>query len=423
MNLLKEDIEYNATLKVSMLTYPEKPVDGQIRKMSWRDAVIPVSLLSQFIHEGHTFRPFEKLKKDCKDALSNVVFIDIDHDNIGMDVRVDTLKYKPTIAYETYSNDTEDISYRFVYVFDKPFKGSQFEDLRNRIVNDNRIEKYDKLAVNQYYNGTSENKRIITTGCIYETPSDLQDIWSEIKPVEGKKQAKNSLSFSEEIWALYWKVSLTEFKTKCYEDIYCGLELPIETPYVKKGDERILERPDNYQRIPIKQRWDKDLRETVRVKWYDGEKRHQKLYNTCMAIRRICNVTADELLYYITDYFLNYIDNSDGKFDKKYLVDVVVDAMKSDVSTLMKVGKVSSFHADPDYCREHRVSKREVANKVNNEKRTEKKLERYKEIEKWYDSGKTDRENLKLLEEKGIKVSKGTLQSYKQWMKSCPEPK
>lgn len=420
MKIYKKDSEYNATLKVSMLTYSEKPAKKQNETMRWREAVIPVSLLAQFIQDGHTFVPFARLKAECKDMMGNVVFLDFDHDKVGMDVMYDVVKYKPTIAYETYSNTTENNSYRFVYVFHDTFKGSQFEDVLNRIVKANHIETFDRRVVNQVYYGTSQEKRLIVSGCIYETPSDLTDVWEEIKVSEGKKQAKNSPFFSDDIWALYWKSSLTEFRNKCYEDVFCGLELPLETPYEKRDDERILEKPDNYQRVPIKQRWDKVLKQTVRVKWNDGERRHQKLYNTCMVVRRLVNPNADELLYYITDYFLNYIDNSDGRFDKKYLVDVVVDAIKGDVSSLMKVGKASTFHVDPEYCRVNRLTKREVAGKVIGEKHTKRKLERYREIEKWFDSSKTDRENLKVLEEKGIKVS---IDTFRRWRRGVCKTK
>lgn len=418
MKLYKKDTEYNATLKVSMLTYSEKPAKKQNETMRWREAVIPVSLLAQFIQDGHTFVPFARLKAECKDMMGNVVFLDFDHDKVGMDVMYDVVKLKPTIAYETYSNTTENNSYRFVYVFHDTFKGSQFEDVLNRIVEANGIETFDRRVVNQVYYGTSHEKRLIVSGCIYETPSDLTDTWEEIKVSEGKKQVKNSPFFSDDIWALYWKSSLTEFRNKCYEDVFCGLELPLETPYEKRDDERILEKPDNYQRVPIKQRWDKVLKQTVRVKWNDGERRHQKLYNTCMVVRRLVNPNADELLYYLVYYFLNYIDNSDGRFDKKYLVDVVVDAIKGDVSSLMKVGKASTFHVDPEYCRVNRLTKREVANKVNNEKRHDTKLKRMEKFKEVYNPSLSDSVNMLNLKKAGVNISLPTLKRWKSELKN-----
>ena len=112
------------------------------------------------------------------------------------------------------------------------------------------------------------------------------------------------------------------------------------------------------------------------------------------------------------DYLQRYINNSDNKFDKRYMLRLVSNIIESDIDMPLKEVKVSSFKVDSRYCRKNGVSKREVANKVNGEKRTAQKLQRWAEYDKWYNPELSDKENVQLLEQQGIKCS---LRTYKTW--------
>lgn len=382
--------------------------------MCWSDGDIDVLQLSEYISTGHTFVPLSRKKNECWNKYSNVVFIDIDHSDYTLDEHFNSIPYKPTVAYETYSDTPTDHRYRFVYVFDRLYNGKQFHSLLDWIVQENRISKYDKRQLNQYYNGTFD-KKVITTGYVYVLPDNLEEETPVIK--DGKPNESYKHYFTDETWNMYWELPLVDFRYKCF-DIY-GTVVPTEKPYVCKGDERIFEQPDNYVKMPIKEVWDTDRKVKVVQQWRDGEMRHKRLYNACMVLMRIEEgITPDKLLYYLVDYFMVYIDNSDCKFNKMDLMDKVVSALNSDISFSLNSRKYPAFRVNRKYCQLNDVKPRTIANKVNAEKCTAKKLERYNEISKYYDATKTNKENIEILKTNGIEISSRTLDNFKKFLKT-----
>lgn len=409
----KVDETYKVALQISCNGYDHKPTESEIKRMCWSDTVVPLSDLVDYIRQGYTFTPFDRNKERCSNKRSNVLFLDIDHSEISMNEHLNNLNYLPTIAYETFSDTTGDHRYRFVYVFDRLYNGKQFEGLVDYISSEINLTKLDRRVVNQYYNGTSNNKNIYVTSHIYELPY-IEERETGVKIEIQNDKYKDY--FSDVVWNNYWSMSLNDFKNWCFDEF--GTELPLETPYIQKNDERILELPDNYLRLPVKYRWDKDLKTNVRIQWCDSEKRNLKLWNCCMVLLRMQTLTADELLYHLVDFFLNYINNSDGKYGKIDLIEKVVKSLNADISHSLNSGKYPAYRVDPLYCVLHKVSKREVANKVNAEKHTAKKLERYKQIQQWYDPTKTDKENLVILSEHNISITQPTLTRFKKFLKT-----
>lgn len=419
----KVDETYKAVLQISCNGYDHKPTESEISRMCWSDCIITVSELVGKISNGYTFTPFDRDKGKCGNKYSNVLFLDYDSQVQTMEECLAILNYKPTIAYKTFNdgiwnpkkkNEAGNKRFRLVYVFDKLYNGKQFEGLKEYMLTSiNYSGKLDNRVVNQYYNGTSNEKTVYFSNYIYELP------YIEEREIDVKIEIPNDKCkdyFSDVVWNNYWNMPLNDFKNWCFGEF--GTELPLETPYIQKNDKRILELPDNYLRLPVKYCWDKDLKTNVRVQWCDGENRYLKLWNCCMVLLRMQPLTADELLYYLVDFFLNYINNSDGKYGKMDLIEKVVKSLNADISHSLNSGKYPAYRVDPLYCALHKVSKREVANKVNAEKHTAKKLERYKQIQQWYDPTKTDKENLVILSEHNIDISRDTLLRFKKWLKS-----
>lgn len=400
MKIWRVDNNYPVICQVSCNGYDHKPTDSEIKTMCWSRPAITISNLIDYIKNGYTFVPFNRTKAKCHKALSNVLFIDIDHSTVSLPDYLDCVGYLPTVAYETYSNSVDNYCYRLVYVFSRPFYGSDFENVLETICTGIGLDVFDKRAVNQYYNGTYNNSNVVCTGNVYVLPVD------GIFPL-----------YSNEVITKYYSCGLSEFRDWCWSEY--GVEMPVETPYVQKGDERILERPDNYLSLPIKRRWDKTLKTNVLVKWKDGEERHKKMWLAGNVLMRMCNdLDQDRLLYYIVNYYLNYIEDFDGKFNKTYLMELVERCFNGDTQMPLKSMKTRGYKVDPVYCALHKVSKREVANRVNADKCTAKRLERYAEIEKWYKPELADKENLKVLSDQGISISRRTLTTFKQWLKT-----
>ena len=93
--------------------------------------------------------------------------------------------------------------------------------------------------------------------------------------------------------------------------------------------------------------------------------------------------------------------------------------MKADLGVEMKEVKHASFKVSNTYCEKNKVSKRAVVSEILSEQRTERKEERYSDIDYFYDSnirwdnGKkiTIKQWLEILRENGVEVSIATFKS------------
>lgn len=415
----KRNVDYSFSLKRTQDGYAQKPISEVIEKMRFTTTCCTVSQLSKWIGEGYAFCPIDRSKEKCQNMTGEVVFIDIDHTPYDMKTTLEKVQYKPTIAYDTFSCGSKkgEYSYRFVYVFNEPYKGSDFNFLYEHIIDSNDLKYVDVREVNQYYNGT--NKNVVETGIIYDLPPIPENYKPKYfnnkakasKSLSDKEQKKWSEVYSQGVLIDFLGMSYTAFVEKCRNDF--GTELKRHIPYEECNDPRILIKPDNYLELPIKYRWNKETKRMKEVRLMDGENRHGNLFVAGNIMRRMePNIGADELLYFMVDYMQRYIDNSDNKFNKRYMLRVVANCMESDIDTPLKEVKASSFKVDSRYCYRNGISKREVANKVNGEKRTAIKLQRWAEYDKWYKAELSDRENVQLLEQQGIKCS---LRTYKTW--------
>lgn len=199
-----------------------------------------------------------------------------------------------------------------------------------------------------------------------------------------------------------------------------------ESPYIQdEHDERKMV-CDNYYSIPKKFfGWDKQNKTKIYGKWLDGENRHTKIYTSGVILRKLNpEATADDLLREIVSILLTYYDICDPdkslKFTKITILQLLESVLKADLGREMKKVKHSSFKVSDVFCMKNRVSKKQVLGCLLGEKNREKKEERYREIDYFYDptitweNGKrvTQQQWIEILEENGIMVSLRTFQSY-----------
>lgn len=199
-----------------------------------------------------------------------------------------------------------------------------------------------------------------------------------------------------------------------------------ESPYLPdENDDRKMV-CDNYYSIPKKYfGWDKENKTKIYGKWVDGEDRHTKIYTTGVILRRLNpEATADDLLREIVSILLTYYDICDPdkslKFTKRTILQLMESVMKADLDREMKKVKHSSFRVSDAYCKKNRVSKNTVVLQILSEKKTEKKEEKYSEIDYFYEhnlawnDGKkiTIEQWVSILNENGIELSKATFNRY-----------
>ena len=199
-----------------------------------------------------------------------------------------------------------------------------------------------------------------------------------------------------------------------------------ESIYVQsEEDERKLVLEDEYYRIPKKYiGYDSEFGGKIYGKWVDGEMRHKKIFITGVILRRLNEgITYDEMLYAIVNALLRYyeLNDSDGslKFGKKAIRELVINVMKAPFKEMKEV-KHSKFKISDSYCRENRVSKKQVLGSLLGEENKRKKEESFNEIDlfydptmTWQDGGKiTHKQWLDILEENGLKMSLRKFKNY-----------
>ena len=144
-------------------------------------------------------------------------------------------------------------------------------------------------------------------------------------------------------------------------------------------------------------------------KYKDGNKRRIRMYNTARILRNIKNdITAEHLAYILYCEREYYYDNSDNVLSNEKLLSIATEITSMPMErVIMNNDGKNSFKIDKKYWRERGITPRQAANIVRG-------IIKDKTIGELYDCNLTDKENLKIMNEYGIKVSLITL---KRWRK------
>ncbi len=431
-------------MKISSTYYTEKPQGDEIANIEFTEITVTNDMLSSFISNGYCYCPTERKLQNV--SMSDYICIDVDDSTVEMNDYVSNLADKPTIYYTTPSNgnieksqkkygDEEHIyRFRLLYALDTPTtNATEYEKAYTYIVNTNNMSFVDFRRANQYYNG-SKGCELHNTNKVYSLPDDYKDVDLK-KDVKKGSSHKTYHNFdSDNFCTAFDKDVLSAFlNCKKYEEFlsWCNGEfgastLLREAPYNQdETDERKLVCPDYYV-IPKKYNgWNKYTKTKVWGKWEDGENRHTKIYITGIILRKLNpTASADDLLREIVSILLGYYNIFDPgerlKFTKTTILQLLDSVLKADLTKEMKAVEHSSFKVSSSYCEKNRVSKHTVVAQILSEKRTEKKEEKYREIDLFYDptitmedgSKITQKQWVEVLKENGIEISIATFKRY-----------
>lgn len=343
---------------------------------------------------------------------SQTIFVDIDYtqyDSLG--AYIDTLTYKPTCAYLSYSDNVLKggcISRRFrlVYVFDKVLDREWFFNCSLAIYS--QIEKDTKETISdfcgmspcQYMNGSNKDETyhsdIIYSADQFKTvtPVVKEEIKEESKDIE-KKSKKKKISFSKEL--VYDMDNLPYIKV--VEKWFAkGLRYFTHTDI--QFDGFYSTDTDNYYSLF----WNKDI-----VK--DGNRRRIKLFLRAAARRLMKeNVTADELLYNLYIDRERFFDNTDDVLNIETLQNKVKAALDMDLEDIKKLTpkKNKQFVINPEL-----KNKKQLIGKARRDIKD-------RQIGEIYDFSISVKENLKILNENGVKVG---LRRLYEWVGEQKESK
>ena len=437
-------------MNISSTFYNQKPKGNEIAQIKFNEMTVSNDMLSSFITNGYCYCPSDRKKDNVRE--SDYICIDVDDSTVEMNDYVSTLTDKPTIYYTTPSNgnieksqqkfgDDEHIyRFRLLYALDTPTtNATEYEKAYRYITSTNNMSFVDFRPANQYYNG-SKGCELHNTHRVYSLPDEYKDV---VMGNESKKSSKSKskqmnsvvnpsegnivMHMNEDVLSAFLECIKYEDFLSWYNGVFGESSLLRETPYLQDElDERKMVCGDDYYIIPKKYIcYDKENKTKIFGKWLDGDNRHTKIYITGIILRKLNpEATVEDLLREIVAILLTYysMKNPDGtlKFSKKTILQLLDSVMKADLTKELKAIKHPSFKVSNTYCYKNKVSKRKVVSEILSEKRIEKKEEKYRMIDcffdsciTWDDGSKiTQEEWIAILKENGIEVSIATFKRY-----------
>lgn len=329
------------------------------------------------------------------------------------------VKTIPTIAYETYSNSFDNNSFRFLYIFNdriesKEITNGYIREINNIIGNELGIRiDANAMKVSQYFNGNN-NQKVITNNITYSKDDfTITNNLSKVQTKNNKEQENiihldctfdNDSNFIKD----FWTISYIELLNK-YANVFKDIQHS-ELPTVD-DDTPIINIPNDFREI--RRYWymveydDGTKRDCLR-KISDRNGRRKMLFLNGMIRRLIWNdIPMENLIYNLVFEFIHYMVNDGNKITKHEIFGIAKRIMQASLEAYDSLGKTSrKYMVNPMYCIKYNLSKRAVLNKSRGID--------YDEVASMYDCSKSDKENIEVMKEFGVKIS---IRSLKNWRK------
>lgn len=384
---------------------------------------------------AHCFRTMNEIFTQSEKTNDNfeytqMIGIDIDDCETDMGTFIKRLEKKPTFAYTTFSNGVKGNRFRMIYLFNQKIDSIPlYKVVYNWITDGLNINDNCMRSVSQQMFGTNFTAKWYNSNVWYDIPSECFQSTTEYKSIISKsvKNVKSSNpNIIEEERTLYWNCQFAE-ENDTFSDNAVVKALYSMSPqdyifYYQNTFEYFTSTPlhyeDGYALIPedyyeIKRPWYKDkvgdktitVVKTIR----DGEQRRKRLCNTAIILRAIKrDISFEHLLYILVCERQYYYDNQDKALSNKELINIAKWAIELPIEQINpKKVKHSKFKVDKSYWAEKGITARQAANIVRGIIKSET-------IGSMYDFNLTDKENIQVMKDNGLKVS---LRTLKQWRK------
>ena len=441
----------NLTLSVSDQCFETKPQKGSAiySKLTFTQQTVSLLQFIEFIRNGYMFcgvyddKKFSNKNYKTSQHLvsNNVVSIDIDDCDCSMRDFMSTLKYSPSIAYETFSNleDGKGYRFRFLYVFDDFVDGETYSRLYYAICKANNIEcaSNDTSTASPYQKiwGTNGKHRdIIGLGYVYHIDSfkdfmDEESVQSTIlniykKTPTGINQVdwtpKTEYKFTDKIFENMWnKATDTEILSQMSQ------YQTLETTYINFNDGELWRDLTDEEYYCIKRKWQRKIfngRNVIAIaKVKNGEHRRKKIYLSLIRRRLIDPTITLEHLCYAALFELNYfiVNTDENDYITRYqLTQMAQNAMNADLEKYKNLKENKKFKVNKMEAMKQGLTVQQAVGKANAARRMEMKEKVYREMSEKYDKNKSVRQNAEILG-----VSRGTVQALKKWLQEQEDTK
>ena len=330
-------------------------------------------------------------KSDIYFKGAQAIFIDIDNTKYRtIPEYINCLTYKPSSVYMSFSDNTEKhgvVSRRFrlVYVFDRILNKEEFlsisRSITDRIIIDTAEPMEDDCGtrLSQYMNGVYGNNEIYQTNYIY-SPSDFPLLEENVIDSIIQEERERQIAFDDKLLRDMGSMNYDDFMhlySWKYRYVY-----RIEKPEWIDGVYQLTD--EGYLQL-----W------YYREKQCDGQHRRRKIFkNACLRCLMYPDIDADSLLFNLYVDFCRFFDNSDGAITLDVLKRKVKKAMLMTCEQL-----IAYCQFEIKYWTEHRpkfITNPNAFCSISHINQISKKV-RWDELDKRYDKTKSIKENHELI--------------------------
>ena len=153
------------------------------------------------------------------------------------------------------------------------------------------------------------------------------------------------------------------------------------------------------------------------AKFCDGMARRRKLFLHCLLLRHITPTAKRvQIMWAAVNFMVDYIDNAQDPITKHEVSKIVDNAMSKDLQQWQQVKQryQKTFKVNKAVAAQRDIKPKQAALKARNERATDRKTEKWEQIAAVFEPSKTNKENLKALEQNGLKITPSYLQEWKR---------
>ena len=366
--------DYEFRLFISQKNYDSKPAQDEMPKMRFVPKQLTIESALECAIQGKAFcYTFQSDKADgslsVKDKKkenfisTSAIIYDFDDMEVSMADFINSIQFKPSFAYPTYSDGKNGLSrFRLAYVLDAEILGEgDFNAIYHAIANANKFTPetkeqggWDVRSVAQMYFGTTQDVSTYINNTVYS----INDFEPYAVPVtvngtSTKKSESKSLNRNRDIvdkeflYNLYHS-KYEDFFKSYFDSYYSNYSQSLETTLMLSENEMWYEYPDDYIAVFRKREGKKVL------KWNIGENRKKRLYITAQMMLYNCpDLTIENLIYNLYIERKHYYNNADNKINNQVLIETAVNAFNRRIN--LNPSNHSSYRVNKEFWSEQGV--------------------------------------------------------------------
>lgn len=185
-------------ISISDIPYSSKPNKSDYKTMQLQTKEVDITTLSDYFSKGYSIcSVFNQNKLGLKDKTnenykqSNLIILDFDHSVVSLEYVLNTIRIKPTIAFQTFSNTNTDYRFKLIYLFNETISSITEHKMKSLmmfylIFNQKEIDiikpAFDLSCISpvQLCNGTNQRVEVFDTVMSLNSINQLFDFNEEV---------------------------------------------------------------------------------------------------------------------------------------------------------------------------------------------------------------------------------------------------